>query len=76
MFLQWLNEQADFYRRNISTLILKDQIDMARTATGGLKAYEEIVESLTVPDEAAPEEVDEPFVDAATRFSLRAHGTR
>jgi len=69
--VQWLSEQVDIYRRRIPALVVNNDLDKARTATGALNAYEEIL--MTLEPKARPIEPpdEEPFTDPATRFSVR-----
>lgn len=69
-FAAWLNGQVDAYRRKISDLIITEDLNKARTATGALKAYEEILMAFE-PPAAVAQEQDEPFTDPAERLSLR-----
>jgi hypothetical protein len=69
--LAWLRDQIALYQRKIPQLILGERLDVARTATGALAAYEEILQVLESRPPEQPSTDDETFVDPATRFSLR-----
>lgn len=72
LFLEWLTGQIELYRRKIAERVLANDIDKARTATGGLYAYQEIHDALL--GSAAPPRPAEPepaFTDPAERFSQR-----
>lgn len=69
-YVAWLKGQIEFYRRKLSDLILAEDLNKARTATGALKTYEEILEAFEPPT-AAERETEEPFTDPAERLSLR-----
>ena len=69
--MQWLNEQVEIYRRRIPALVVASDLDKARTATGALNAYEEILIALEPTARPIDPPEDEPFTDPATRFSVR-----
>lgn len=69
-WLKWLNDQVGFYRVQVPKYVVKGEMDKARTAAGALEAYEEMLSALepTVEPVEVPEK---PFIDPATRLSLR-----
>lgn len=69
-FLQWLNDQITVYRSQVPEYVVKGDMDKAKAAAGGLRAYEEILMSFE-PDAEPVTVVERPFIDPATRLSLR-----
>lgn len=69
--LQWLRERQKAAMSAIPLYVKAAKVNEAALAAGGLFAYEEVLAVFEprTPDESPPEE---PFVDPATRFSLRS----
>ena len=69
--VRWLNDQVATYRMRIPGLVVANDMDRARTATGALMAYEEILAVF----QPAPVELaiaEDSFTDPAERLSLRS----
>lgn len=70
-WVAWLEDQADFQRRQLPGIVANGHPDQATALAGSIKAYEDILGALS-PDvdtqEVAPEM---PFIDPAERPSLR-----
>lgn len=55
------------YGKQVPAYVAKGKVNAARTATGGLRAYEEIQSALLEEVKDEPVKREEPFVDPAAR---------
>jgi regulatory protein YycH of two-component signal transduction system YycFG len=70
-FLAWLEESIASYQRAIPKYIVRNKLDEAKAASGALEGYEEILAALTEESAKPIEEVEEVFIDPASRPSTR-----
>jgi len=69
-WVKWLNEKADYYRRHLPGYVARQELEKARTAAGCINAYEEILRNFE-PEIVQEKEPEMPYIDPATRLSLR-----